>query len=122
MDHKSDQLVLEVSGKKEKQQNGLESIFQWQLCRKTDWKKTSKQMQTANDLWEAVAWSQARMNKLPSEHSRMNDTSLKTHELDGIQWYTVFIPQLFALLKSCIPQTMTCYLKTLQLNLDRIHV
>ena len=31
-------------------------------------------------VWEAFVWSQARKNKLPSEHSRMNDPSLRTHD------------------------------------------
>ena len=46
-------------------------------------------MQTMNDVWEAFAWSQARKNKLPSGHSRMAYTSLKTHDGSRTGWNTI---------------------------------
>ena len=48
--------------------------------------QTPKQMQTVIDVWKCL---RGAMHKLPSEHSRMNDTSLKTHDGSRTGWNTV---------------------------------
>ena len=79
-------IVLEVCWKKEKQLNGPELSFQWQLLRKADWNKHQNKCKLRMMYGKRLP---ARKNKLPSEHSRMNDTPLATHDGSRTGWNTM---------------------------------